>query len=68
MAALADQVEDFARRWSSSALIASAFPRFRSTAVVLVAAMAARLEGDRRLLGEAPADELASPANKQMVA
>ena len=52
MEALADQVEEFARRWSSSALIASALPIFRATALVLVAAMTARLERERRLLGE----------------
>ena len=52
MDALADEVEDFARCWSSSALIATAFARFRATALVLVAAMATRLDGERRLLGE----------------
>ena len=38
MEALAEQVEEFARRWSSSALIATAFPNFRLTALVLLAA------------------------------
>ena len=52
MEALAEQVEEFARRWSSSALIATAFPSFRATALVLLAAMTARLERERRLLGE----------------
>ena len=56
MEALAEQVEEFARRWSSSALIATAFPNFRATALVLVAAMTARLDRERRLLGEPPAE------------
>ena len=52
MEALAEQVEEFARRWSSSALITTAFPSFRATALVLLAAMTARLERERCLLGE----------------
>lgn len=52
MDALADQVEDYARRWSSSALIATALPIFRTTALILLAAMTARLDRERRLLGE----------------
>jgi hypothetical protein len=51
MEVLAAEVEEFARCWSSSALISTALPRFRATAVVLVAAMAARLDSERRLLG-----------------
>jgi hypothetical protein len=49
---LAEEVEDYARSWSSSALIATAMPRFRATAAVMIAAIAARLDGERRLLGE----------------
>ena len=52
MDVLAEEVEDYARSWSSSALIATAKPRFRATAAVMVAAIAARLDGERRLLGE----------------
>jgi len=52
MEVLANEVEDYARSWSSSALIALAMPRFRATVVVMVAAIAARLDGERRLLGE----------------
>jgi len=52
MEVLANEVEDYARSWSSSALIATAMPRFRATIVVLLAAIAARLDGERRLLGE----------------
>ncbi|MGI8931754.1 MAG: hypothetical protein ACR2FK_05165 [Sphingomicrobium sp.] len=49
---LADEVEDYARSWSSSALISTATPRFRATMAVLIAGIAARLDGERRLLGE----------------
>ena len=52
MEALADEVDEFARCWSSSALISTAFARFRATALVLVGAMATRLDGERRLLGK----------------
>ena len=52
MEALAEQVEHFARRWSSSALIATAFPSFRATALVMVAAISARFARERRLLGD----------------
>ena len=56
MDALAEQVEEFARRWSSSALITTAFPSFRATALVLLAAMTARLDRERRLLGDLVAE------------
>lgn len=58
MEVLADEVEEFARCWSSSALISIALPRFRASASALVAAIACRLDSDRRLLaphqGEPP--------------
>ena len=50
--ALAEEVEDFARSWSSSALIATAFPRFRAGLLVLAAAIAWCLDGERRALGD----------------
>ena len=58
MEVLADEVEEFARCWSSSALISIALPRFRATASALIAAIACRLDSERRLLpprhGEPP--------------
>ncbi len=50
--ALAEEVEDFARSWSSSALIATAFPRFRASLLILAAAIAWCLDGERRALAD----------------
>lgn len=65
MDVLADEVEEFARCWSSSALISIALPRFRASASALVVAIACRLDSERRLL---PARHGEPPVQPRMVA
>ena len=51
MRAVADRVEYYAQRWSSSAVIASDFARFRHQCMALVAAIETHFDCDRSLLG-----------------
>jgi len=50
MGALAEQFEDFVRRWSLNAAIAAHFEEFRAEATALLAALGARIELENDLL------------------
>ena len=50
MGTLANEFEDFARRWSGPTVIAGMFDRFREEAMVLFAALGARIERENDLL------------------
>ena len=50
MGGLANELESFAKRWPSSAVIAGSFPEFAAAARELVLALAVRIERENRFL------------------
>jgi len=60
MKAVADRVEAHSRRWSSSAVIASEFARFRHQSAALMIAIETHFQCDRSLLGDSSDSQIAA--------
>ena len=60
MQAVAERVESYAQRWSSSAVIARDFDTFRNQSIALMVAIETHFECDRALLGDASPRRLAA--------
>ncbi len=60
MRAVAERVESYAQRWSSSAVIASDFGFFRDQSTALMVAIETHFDCDRSLLGNAGERQIAA--------